>query len=357
MEPFILFHVLGLGKDQKDVLNNDNFFVRDHTMSKGAGVWPYTFNCSSVSTQTGAHTKIQELAAHLAHVRASRLIINVNAHMSQGLGYMLGTVPYSETQVLDLILRPLMHAFRVTQGRGPHSPVAVLFNACDANYDTWDQLLQAESELYRFDAVVCTNPVLLHDIPGVLSGFAREYTNAVSFQQPNFDAATALSHSMTYQFALETKPVVLRHGAAPVTQFAMLAPAGAAPLGQLSLQGVSAFGAVSSPPLVSAWTNTERNQAVIGFIGSLPPSARAEMHFSNVTEQQLAVSFNSLAAYLATATHHTCVLLDGSSASVETFRKFVRKHWTMDSATRNFFWKADAAAAASGLGSSASSLD
>ena len=125
-----------------------------------------------------------------AGVHAERLLINVSAHMT-ALGYELGGVRFSETQLMERVLRPIISAFRETGHRDEASPVAFLFNSCDSNAATWNNILQQEPPATQFDAVVMTNPVCIDDIPHVLAGFARGWTNRVSLTTPGFTSVTA----------------------------------------------------------------------------------------------------------------------------------------------------------------------
>jgi hypothetical protein len=76
--------------------------------------------------------------------------------------------------------------------------------------------------------VVCRKPVLLEEIPRVLSNFTRAYTNKVFTRQPNVTAADALAGAVTPMFARETEPVVLQYGKAHVDVWAVSKPSSSA---------------------------------------------------------------------------------------------------------------------------------
>lgn len=218
--PFLLVHILGLGKDEKHILTNDAFFKRDSCFLAGAGVYPFTIDATSLSAKASLHDRVQAICARFEGIHAVRLVINLSAHMSAA-GYNVNNMTYSEEQLLDGIFRPLLRAFRTTTDRKPTHRAVIMVNVCDAVVQNWQTLLQAEPELTRFDLVVMTKPILYGDIPSVFSAFARNYTNWHLQRDPSFTVADALALSITQDFITGTSPVVLTYGHAPVDSFTL----------------------------------------------------------------------------------------------------------------------------------------
>jgi hypothetical protein len=298
---------------------------------------------------------------------------------------------YSEEQVLDSILRPLIKGFRLYGDRTLAPPVAVLLNSCDANHEAWHHLLQADPAVTRFDMVVCRKPVLLEEIPRVLAHFTRAYTNKVFTRQPNVTAADALAEAVTPMFSRETEPVVLQYGKAPVDVWAVSKPSSSAaalasgstfasnlslatppphpsmlglsllPLPDLpfDLGATSAGSGLAFPPSVALaaefaaesmkprWTSVARDAAVIEFIiNQLEEACRVNSKLSQATTSELLDALNFLVSFLRPIATTTAAYVP-FYAEGGRYRSWRSAYWTYDKSNRLYVWGLAPAAAAS----------
>jgi hypothetical protein len=362
-------------------------------------VYPYLYKYAQNLSQSTMRANMTALASEFRKVHAERLVINLMAH--SGGGIVLANMVYSEEQVLDSILRPLIKGFRLHGNRTLASPVAVLLNSCDANHEAWHHLLQAEPAVTRFDMVVCRKPVLLEEIPRVLSNFTRAYTNKVFTRQPNVTAADALAEAVTPMFARETEPVVLQYGKAPVDVWAVSKPSSsaaalalvpglsdtsAAAAGAPGSHSLSLFGFDATPlppppfataastgasaaaassglssfpalpfldPVAAAefatesikppWPTGERDSTIVSFVSQLTNAERTSGKLTGVTSEELLDALNLLVTILRPkATTTLAVPFYSDSARYRTFRAV---HWTYDRSRRQYNWPNLAAAA------------
>lgn len=401
VDPTIVVTILGLGVERdgergpsatQQMKDELRLFGSSHSLTSGAGFYPYFLNHTKVSSQDTFRQKVTDVGEQLSEVAANRLIIHIKAHNSPS-GYLLSNTRYSPAQLYSTILEPLITAFRTSRGRTPSSPVHVMLNTCAADIDIWnDEIVQVQPVATRFDLVIFSHPVLLSEQGTILVSYARNMVNARNHTHPSWNSAYAISRSMTGEFASQVRPAVLMHGFDPITEFAYLAPVGLpapssassrvslqAPLpaahqafleassssgsgevgasfhaGSLAtvtsssssvynqtnnfiipMYSLPAAAASSSGSAVSAggapWPVFTRNRSVLEFIRGQPADQLQSLHLTNVDEPQIIDSLNLLAASLAMMSRRTTPMWTTDSVSLAAFRKWAKKNgWVIN---------------------------
>lgn len=216
--PVVHLQVCGFGAEEERRQRSLRQMTElDQCLQPGLGYYPFEIKYKKNLAPGPATHSVTQMADTIKRVHADALIIQINAHMGQN-GYDVGGGTYSANQLVATFIRPVVRAFRSTLGRSGSSRVLVLFNVCDTKASTWTDVVDQEPAAQAFDLITFRNPLLLQDVPSIMSGFIRAWLNRLNWQE-GFHTGHALASAVTWQFERGAQPVLFRRGHAPITDF------------------------------------------------------------------------------------------------------------------------------------------
>jgi hypothetical protein len=188
----------------------------DKVLNAGCGFYPFVVNALKARTQASVTQAVHEVALQLHNIEAESLFIYINAHMGAECIW-IGNLSYSDQQIMGLI-DELVRAFRCSKNRIHTGRVVVYFNICAVFAAHWNEVVQTQSPLTRFELVGFEAPVMFDTMTQHTNAFLRRWMNdAFRFSWGGQELNT--EHVMAKIFSSSVldlmKPFLLRHGAPP----------------------------------------------------------------------------------------------------------------------------------------------
>ena len=216
--PTIVVQVHGLGKEEPGTVLNQHFFQRDSCLLPGFGVFSYDLVVRGAAPQQSIR-KVKEFTDSIPYVRAERLVISLSGHKTQS-GYSIGKTVYTATQLFDTFIRPVALAFRDSPSRQAKARIVVILNVCDMDVGAWQHIVDNQPARLQFELLTFRKPVLVSEIPHVVTAFSREFCNRL--RETDFTTGDCVAASITHAFERNTMPVLFAAGRPPQSNF--LAP-------------------------------------------------------------------------------------------------------------------------------------